>query len=591
MSYEQLFLLVLLIGVFAFFVWGRWRYDVVAFAALMLAAIAGAVPFSQAFTGFGHPATVPVAMVLIISRALQNSGGVDLIAQHLIPPAESNTQHIGILSSVAGALSAVMNNVGALALLMPAALQSAAKVKHSPSLILMPLSFGSILGGLVTLIGTPPNIIIASFREDFTGAPFRMFDFTPVGGAVAVSGILFIALVGWRLIPHSRQAKMSSRELFEIENYVSEAKVEKESRAIGQTLAELDDLAEEHDAVVLGLVRRGHRVDPAGRREKVRAGDLLVLEAGPDVLDALLSSLDLKPAGADKLGLLGVDDVALVEAVVPPGARVIGRPVESLRLRNRYGVNLLAVSRQGRPHRGRLKAFRFRSGDIMLLEGNADRLPHVLGALGCLPLAERGLRRSKRKFAGVSILIFFAAILAASVGWLSLPVALGMAAVALIGLNVIPLRDIYESVDWPVVILVGAMIPIGQALEASGTTHVIATALVGLSADYSAVFVLGLLMVITMTLSDVINNAATAVVMAPIAVSMATQLGVSTDPFLMAVAVGASCAFLTPIGHQNNTLILGPGGYHFGDYWRLGLPLEVLIVAVALPMLLWVWPL
>lgn len=593
MAVEQIFLLALLGGVFVLFVWGPWRYDVVAFSALIIATVAGSVPYADAFVGFGHPATVTVAMVLIISRALQNAGAVDLIAQRLLPPLASDSGHVGLLSSVAGGLSAVMNNVGALALLMPAAIQSAAKAKRSPAVILMPLSFGSILGGLVTLIGTPPNIIIAAFRGDVVGTPFSMFDFTPVGGVVAVAGILFVAIVGWRLIPPSRKTVLSEMELFQIENYVSEARVDAGSRAIGMTLAELDDQADAHDAVILGLVRRGHRIDPAGRREEIRSGDRLVVEVVPDSFDALLDGLDLKAAGAGKEEhkLLNVDDIALTEAVVGPGARIIGRAAETLRLRSRHGVNLLAVSRQGRPYRGRLKAFRFRNGDVLLLEGAADRLPEVISSLGCLPLAERGLQRGRRHLAEIAIGVFAAAILAATFGLVSLPIALAVAAAVMVILNIVPPRDIYDSVDWPIVVLLGAMIPIGQALEASGTTALVADGLVSLSTGLPAALVLTLVLVITMTLSDIINNAATAVVMAPIAIGVAGQLGVNADPFLMAVAVGASCAFLTPIGHQNNTLIMGPGGYHFGDYWRMGLPLEILIIVVSLPMILWVWPL
>ncbi len=318
MSFEQGFLLILLVGVFAMFVWGRLRYDVIAFLALMAATAAGTVPFADAFVGFGHPATVTVATVLIISRALQNAGAVDLMARHLLPPVRTTTQHVGLFAGVAGALSAMMNNVGALALLMPAALQSAAKAERAPALILMPLSFGSILGGLITLIGTPPNIIVANFRGDALGEPFHMFDFTPVGGTVAVAGILFITFAGWRLIPLSHRAKKSHAELFQIDDYVSELKVPKESRAIGRTLAELDEIAGEQDAVVLRLIRRGLRIDNPGRRAEIRAGDFLIIEASPDALGTLRTELDLTTAGAktDAAGFLSGQAAAVAEAVV-----------------------------------------------------------------------------------------------------------------------------------------------------------------------------------------------------------------------------------------------------------------------------------
>ncbi len=591
MEFQQIFLFVLLIAIFGLFFWGGLRHDVVAFVALLAAVVAGVVPFGETFSGFGHPATVTVALVLVISRGFQNSGAVDLIARHLLPPLRSASHHVASLSAVAGALSAIMNNIGALALLMPAALQSAAKIKRSPAVILMPLSFGSILGGLVTLIGTPPNIIVAAAREKSSGTPFAMFDFTPVGATVAVVGIVFVAFVGWRLIPKSRRARMSPGELFQIESYVSEAVVPDGSKAVGVTLSDLDDRAEENDAVILGLIRNDRRIDRAARRETVRADDILIVEADPEALDAALRALGLQPAArpAQEDGKTAPANLVVAEAVVQPSARIAGQTASSLRLRRRYDVSLLAVSRQGHPFRGRLRSFRFRPGDILLLEGEADNLPEAIVRLGCLPLAERRLQIGQPSRAGLAIALFAAMIVCATLGLLSLPVALAVAAVSMVVLNIVPPRDIYESIDWPVVVLLAAMIPIGAALDSSGATLLVAKGLVDLASGHSPAVVLVLILVVTMTLSDVINNAATAVVMAPIGIDVARQLGVSPDPFLMAVAIGASCAFLTPIGHQNNTLILGPGGYHFGDYWRMGLPLEILIVAVSTPMLLWVW--
>jgi di/tricarboxylate transporter len=590
---DQLFMLGLLVVVFALFVWGRWRYDMVAIAALLAATVGGAVPFNDVFEGFGHPATVTVAVVLIVSRGLQNAGAVDLIAKYLLPPLESTSRHVGLISMIGGVLSSVMNNVGALALLMPAAIQSAAKAKRSPAAILMPLSFASILGGLVTLIGTPPNIIVAAFRADAVGAPFGMFDFTPVGGVVALVGVAFVALVGWRLIPGSRRAHSTPEELFEIEGYVSEATVPEGSPAIDEILTDLDDKVDEHGVVIMGLVRNDRRVDRAGRREKIRAGDILILEASPEALDTVLADLKLEKVGR------GAEDsedgkrmtMSLTEAVVQHQSRIVGRTAASLRLRRRYSVNLIAVARAGEEFHGRLRSFRFRAGDVLLLEGQEERLPELVAALGCLPLAPRGLSIGEPRRAGLAIGLFAVMILCATLGWLSMPVALAIAALGMVLLDIVSPREIYDSIDWPIVVLLGAMIPIGAAFQDSGTAGLIAQTLVGLVAGFGPAVVLGLVLVLTMTLSDVINNAATAVVMGPVALSVATKLGVAADPFLMAVAVGASCAFLTPIGHQNNMLVMGPGGYHFGDYWRLGLPLEVLIVAVALPMILIVWPL
>ncbi len=593
MSTDQAAIFAILAGVFVLFVWGRWRHDIVAFLALLAAVGAGVVPFAEAFRGFGHPATVTVAMVLVMSRALSNSGAVDLIARHVTLGAKRLSLHIGALSSLGASLSAVMNNVGALALLMPVALQAVAKARQSPAAVLMPLSFGTILGGLVTMIGTPPNIIIATFRDKTAGEPFGMFDFTPVGAAVAIAGLVFVTFVGWRLIPPIRRKKLSPREMFDLEDYVSEARVPEGSDAVGKTAHEIEELIGDIDAVIVGVIRKGRRGFGVARREPVAAGDLLVIEASPQSIGAFMSQLKLEAVGVkgSKANLLRTDDVALAEAVVPRRSRIERRSASAVRLRSRHGVTLLAVSRQGAPIRERLDTLTLKAGDVLLLQGDAERLPEVIAAIGCLPLAERGLQIGRGGQAWLCGGIFAAAIVAATAGLAPFPIALSMAVVAVVLLKIVPPREIYESVDWPIILLLGAMIPVGEALETTGATELIAGAIVGLAAGVSPVVMLVVLMVFTMTLSDIMNNAASAVVTAPIAVGIAARLGLDPDPFLMTVAVGASCAFLTPIGHQNNMLILGPGGYHFGDYWRMGLPLEVLIVAVSIPMIVWVWPL
>ena len=593
MTYEQAVIFSILVGVMALFIWGRWRHDIVAVIALIAAVLLGVVPYGEAFLGLGHPATVTVAMVLIISRALSNSGAIDLIARHVTLSGKRLSLHLGALSSLGAGLSTVMNNVGALTLLMPVVIEAAQKAKQSPAVVLMPLSFGTILGGLVTLIGTPPNIIIASFRGKAVGEPFGMFDFTPVGAAVALAGLAFVAAVGWRLIPAERRRKLSRQELFDLEDYVSEARVTEDSPAAGKTVHDIEALVEDIDAAVVGVIRKGRPGLSMTRREPVQAGDLLIIEASPEAIGKFISGLRLEVVGVEgsKTNLLRSEDVVLMEVVVPPRSRIERRSADAARLRRRFGVTLLAVSRQGRPIRERLTKLPLKAGDVLLLQGDADRMPDAIKAIGCLPLAERGLQPGQRRQAGLCVAIFAAAIAGATAGLLPFPLALSLAALLMVLLMIVPPREIYESIDWPVIVLLGAMIPVGEALETTGATQLIAAGILSVAADVSPALVLTLLMIVTMTLSDVMNNAATAVVAAPIAMGIAASLGVSADPFLMAVAVGASCAFLTPIGHQNNMLIMGPGGYHFGDYWRVGLPLEVIIVAVGLPMILWVWPL
>ncbi len=593
MTTDQTILFTLLFFVFALLISGRLRYDLVAFMALTAALILGVVPKEQAFSGFGHPATIIIALVLIVSKGLSNSGVVELVARQVSRFSQSLQTHIAAMAGIAAALSAVMNNVAALALLMPVDIQAAIKAKRSPALTLMPLSFATILGGLITLIGTPPNIIIAEFRQQALGESFSMFDFAPVGLACAVVGVLFVALVGWRLLPAECCRQDSTQKLFDVSEYVAELHVPEKSPAIGQRVRDLDAVAEEHDVAIVGLIRRGKRMPGQARLVQVSADDILVVEAVPDAMDKIVGALKLQfQARGQDTGPLSSDDMSLMEVVVPGGARIEGRTAAALNLQYRYGVTLLGVSRQGRQFRERVRHLDISAGDVLLLFGPADMLPEISSWLGTLPLAgSESLSLVKRNKAWLAAGLFVAAITLASVGVLYLPVALAVVVAAYILLNILPARQVYESIEWPVIVLLGSMIPLGVALEASGGTALIAEAIIRLAAGYSPVVVLTLLMVVTMTLSDVMNNTATAVITAPIALDIANRLQVSPDPFLMAVAVAASCAFLTPIGHKNNTLIMGPGGYRFGDYWRMGLPLEVLIIMVSIPMIVWVWPL
>jgi len=589
MTLEQGALLALLALMFGFLIWGRVRYDLVAFAGLVLGVALGIVPRSAAFSGFGHPAVVIIALVLVVSRGLSRSGVIEMLARRVVSASRSVRSHIGIMAGISAALSTVMNNVAALALLMPLDIQTARRAKRSPALTLMPLSFASILGGMVTLLGTPPNIVIATFRSDALGAPFRMFDFAPVGSVVALAGVLFVALVGWRFIPKERSRHDTPQELEELKGYVAEAKVSDSSEAVGKPLKDLDPRAEESDVHVLGLVRHGKRLPGTARQEVVQKNDLIVLEGSPEAMDRFAGAVGLDYAEADQG--MAAEAGMLMEVVVPDGARIAGRSAAEVRLLYRQGVRLLGISRKGQRIRDRVRKAQVRAGDILLLLGPEEQLPDVVEWLGCLPLAARGLEVTQRRKAWAAVGGFTAAIVVASLGWVGLPVALAAVVIFYVALRIVPLSQIYESVEWPVIVLLGSMIPIGSALESSGGTAMIANAIVGWTGGLPTVAVLVILMVVTMTLSDVLNNVATALIAAPIAVDIASRLGANPDAFLMGVAVAASCAFLTPIGHKNNTIIMGPGGYKFGDYWRMGLPLEILVLLVSVPMLLLVWPL
>ncbi|KUP90947.1 SLC13 family permease [Tritonibacter horizontis] len=591
MTLDQTLLFALFATVFALLLWGRFRYDLVAFAALMVAVVLGLVETEAAFAGFGHPATLVVALVLIVSAGLVKSGAVHLITRTLVDQSRGLGAHIALMGSVGAILSAFMNNVAALALLMPVDIQTARKAGRAPGRSLMPLSFATILGGMATLIGTPPNIIIATIRQDALGAPFRMFDFAPVGLAAAAAGLAFVALFGWRLIPDRSEAAGAAAS--QLAPYIAELTVPEGSELIGKRLGSLDSDADKADVVILGLIRDGKRRYGRASGALLQVGDTLVLEATPGALDEFRSTLNLDFSDAareEKLKAAG-DGLELVEMVVTEHARIRGRSAQSVGLSWRQGAVLLGIARQGQRLTKHLRQTEVVPGDILLVLCPRDHGTAVTDWLGCLPLAARGLSVTANDKTWWAIGLFAAAVAAASVGLVYLPVGLGLVAIGYVLLKILPVAEIYDHVEWPVVVLLGSMIPLGQALESSGGTQLLARSLVTLTHGMPAWAILTALMVVTMTLSDVLNNTATAIVAAPVGISMANALEVSPDPFLMAVAVAASAAFLTPIGHKNNTLVLGPGGYRFGDYWRMGLPLEILVIAVSIPAILFFWPL
>ncbi|MGK0241339.1 MAG: di/tricarboxylate transporter [Candidatus Pelagisphaera sp.] len=591
LTLDQGILFSLIILIFGFLLWGRFRYDLVAFAALVVAYLLGVIPKNEVFAGFGHPAVVIIALVLIISRGLNGSGAIELLAKKLIDSTRSIGAHIGIMSGVAAVLSAIMNNVAALALLMPMDIQTAAKAKRSPALTLMPLSFASILGGMITLIGTPPNVVIATFREDALGEPYGMFDFAPVGLIVAFVGVLFVALVGWRLIPVKTGKGSLSTQLEGLEGYLSELCVPEGSKFVGEKVKDLDLVANELEVQVLGLIRDGHRLPGRSRSEIVITNDILVVEGGAETIDQFLGEGSLTYNHSKKHEEVAAEGTALIEVAVPQNSRIAGRSAMDVKLLQRQGVILLGISRSGRQIRERLRKERILPGDLLLLQGPEDRLSDAVNWLECLPLADRGLEIIQRSKAWISVGVFAVAILCSAMGWIYLPLALAAVVIVFISIKIVPLSQVYRSIEWSVIVLLAAMIPIGAALESSGGTDIIANQIVNWTSGMPTVFVLAVLMIVTMSLSDVLNNVATALIAAPIGVEIANRLEANPDSFLMAVAVAASCAFLTPIGHKNNTIIMGPGGYKFGDYWRMGLPLEIIVVLVGLPAILFFWPL
>lgn len=618
MSIEQGIVFSVLGITLAMFVWNRLRFDVVAMLALLAVAITGLVPTEELFAGFGHPAVITVAAVLVISQGLVNGGVVDNIARLLGKISHRPTLQVLTLTSVVALCSGFINNVGALALLMPVAIWMSREAGRSPSLLLMPLAFGSLLGGTMTLIGTPPNIIIASYRE---GGTFELFDFAPVGVAITLAGIAFITLIGWRFTPR-REESSTNGKLFSVGEYVTELRIPADSPHAGSTLHNLlTESGDEPDVVVLALIRGEQRQAVPSTYKVMHEGDVLLVEADTTSLQAFLDNTGLELAYQaiddqeaenaseknndstvaatrdeeneedDKAASVRIakGELHLVEAVIAPESSLVGQTANRLQLRERYQLNIVAVARLGYRLKRRLGDIRFNAGDILLVQGFEDSLGGTLAELGCLPLAERGLRLGSPRNTVMASGIFLASVVAIVAGLLSAPVALVAGAVAMVVVKLMSAAEAYKAIDWSVVVLLAAMIPVGQAMETTGGAELIAAQMLVLGENLSVVSVLVMILVSTTLLSNVVNNAAAAIVVAPIALSLASELQIPSDAVLMAVAVGASCAFMTPIGHQSNALVMEPGGYEFADYWRLGLPLTVVVTVVAVPVIMLVW--
>ncbi|SDR69526.1 TrkA-C domain-containing protein [Halopseudomonas xinjiangensis] len=647
MTSQQITIFIILAATIGLFLWGRWRHDVVALAALLACVITGLTPTEQAFDGFSNPAVITVAAVLVLSKGLQSTGAVEAMAQRILPQRGSLLPSLAMLVGLGALLSAFMNNVGAMALLMPIAMQLANRQNLPPGKVLMPLAFGTILGGMTTLIGTPPNLIVSNFRRGATEVPFDMFDFLPVGGGIALVGILMCVFLGRWLVPSRARSDGGS---FDTGTYLTEVHIGEGTKAVGRTLGDIEKRLDEFDAQIVGLVRNDFRVTAPYPGRHLQAGDILVIEADPEGLGATLTRLGLKleeavptePVEGDSVEADASEtdesprtdaddparhatssqarspaetvvpsadegaereekepeerknahqDIVIQELVVQPGSPVIGRSASDLQIRTRFSINLLAISRTGHRSIRRLRWTDLQAGDVLLMQGRPEAISGFANEYNCVPLAQRSILIPDTRKASLALVIMVAAILLAAFDFL--PVALAFTAGVLLFMltKAIPLRQVYESIDWPIVVLLGAMFPLAGAMADTGAADLLARTLLAQIGDLHPAITIGVVMLVTMTLSDFMNNAATAAVMCPIALGIASQMGVNPDSLLMAVAIGASCAFLTPIGHQNNTLILGPGGFSFGDYWRLGLPMELMVLLLGVPLLMWVWPL
>ncbi|RLA07598.1 MAG: SLC13 family permease [Gammaproteobacteria bacterium] len=589
MTTDQITIFVILAIALLLFAWGKWRHDMVAMFALIICVLVGLVEPDKMFIGFAHPAVITVAAVLVLSHGLKNAGAVDMISAKLEPISSNQFLHISSLTIIVTVASAFMNNVGALALMLPVAIATSKLHNRSPAIVLMPMAFGSILGGMTTMIGTPPNIIISSLREGADNS-FMMFDFSPVGVPVALLGVLFVITIGWRLLPKERLNNNASDNLLEVGKYVLELKITEKSSLVSQGMKSLkmDDNWSLH---IVGVSRYKQPAHKILQGYVFKKDDILIVHGKAEDVRPMMDeySLELQNSKGVPFEDVRPQDINLFEAIITARSKLADKYAIDLR-RWTFGViSLLGISRAGRIIKTRLHKTAFKIGDILLLEAKKEQIENDANNLGLLPLSDRDLtlRNKTQTFMALGIFIFVIALGVMKV--LPLFVSFLIGIFGFIVFNMLSVRQLYDEIDWPVIVLIAAMIPVGQALDNTGATGYIASNIVEITSHWQTIWILTLVLVVTMFLSDIINNAATVLVMAPISINIANNLNFSSDAFLMAVAVGASCAFLTPIGHQSNTLVLGPGGYKFSDYWRMGLPLEIIIIFISVPMIMWVW--
>jgi di/tricarboxylate transporter len=590
MTLPQIYAFAIVAAMMALFVWGRLRYDLVAMLALLAAIVTGVVAPADAFSGFSDDIVIIVASALLVSAGIARSGAVEAVMRVIAPHMRSAQAQVVILTFIVTILSGFVKNIGALAMMLPVAFQIARRTNTSPSCLLMPMAFGSLLGGIVTLVGTSPNIIVSRVRAEMTGEPFQMFDFAPVGLGVALAGLLFLS-VGYRLLP-VRKGSASIDAAIDIEDYTTEARITDKASVIGKTLADLRALGE-GEVNVTAVIRDDKRSTHPLPDMMLRESDVLVLQGDSAALERVVARANLtlarddRPPVSDEPG----DEVSVIEAIVGAGSILSGRTVEDVRLFQRHGLNLLAVSRRGERITERLRNYRLRSGDLLVLQGLRKDMPDTLKDLDCLPLAERsiGLGGVRRGWIAVTILLVTIALVAS--GGVPVAIAFFGAAVLMIATGALPVREAYASMEWPILVMLGCLIPVSEAIRTTGGTDLIATWLSIIAGNLPGGWSLALIIVAAMAVTPFLNNAATVLVMAPIGAAYATQLGYRPDAFMMAVAIGAACDFLTPIGHQSNTLVMGPGGYRFTDYARLGAPLSLIVVVVGVPLIMVFWPL
>jgi di/tricarboxylate transporter len=566
------------------------RYDIVALLVLVSLNLSGILSLEESFAGFSNAAVITVAGVLVMSRAVQDSGVVQIVGIKMIEWGKTPIRLIFMIMLAVGLISGFINDIGTAALFMPLVMMLARRMEIPPSKLLIPLAYGCLLGGTLTLIGTPPNILVTLIMAEHGIEPFRMFDFAPIGILVLLTGIIYMTLIGHKLLPE-RRGEPSLMDRFKIRDYLTELIVGPKSPLAGKRLDQLS-LSQKIDFSILGIISNHRTVLTPLPQERIEEGDLLLVEASPDELARLTQQggleivPDVDPGEAD----ISSEDVEVVEAVVVPDSRLVGQSLRQIQFRRRYGLAVMAISRQGEPVRKRLAEVHLKEGDVLLIQGDRQRIDTALPQIGCLPLADRAISLKAGTHPVRILGIFLGSIFLASTGILHVSMAFTLGAFLMILTRCITPRDFYAAIEWPILILMAGMIPLGTAMVKTGSATWAAHSLIAITGDGNPYLVLAALYLLITALTSVLNNPTVMVVVAPIAIDLARSLDLSPLPFLMLTAVAASCAFLSPVSHKANVLVWGPGGYKFMDYTRVGLPLALLIGVICVLVIPILWP-
>lgn len=584
---EQILISSIIVATLIFFIKGKWRYDVIAMIALFTATIFGLIPLDEIFLGFVHPVVVLVVSMLIISSALVSSGVIDFISRYFKFIGNHFIIQLGILMILVVFLSAFINSMGALAFMIPIAIRMAKKSGVSLSLFLLPLAFGSHLGGGVTLIGSVSNIIVSGFRAQETTSPFGFFDFAYVAIPIAITSIIFITLIGWRLLPKRNDIFSQSACL---DKYITEIKILPDSPVVGKDIAEFQKFAKE-EFNLLALARGGGYFSLPRSSFKLKEGDILVIEAETMVIEAMTTTLKLelvykRPFDEDEKHTKGFE---VTEVVVPDSSFLLDETAKGLEFHHRFRVNLLGIHRTGMKLKKRLKDIAIKAGDVLIIQGEEEHINQFTKAFGLLPLKEKSFNfEGKKETAMLTGGLFVLAIIISAFNFIDTHVVFAVAAIIMIALGIVSPKKLNTSVDFSMIVLIAVMIQLGSIFYETGAASSLA-GLLFLFNDISPELALAVILLSSIWLSDVMSNVTVAVLLAPVAFSVALQLGVSPDPFLMAVAIGSGSSYLTPIGHQSNIFVMGIGGYKFSDYWRLGLPLEIITFVLGMIFITRYW--